>query len=76
MIEPGFIQEKVKMSLTSLPWIKYWFVIIILQLFTPLVSSASDYIGIDTSHFVFYFHSQDKRLMKSLIDDAEALRKL
>lgn len=75
MIEPGFIQDKVKMSLTVLPWIKYWFVIIILQLFTPLVSSASDYMRIGTSHFVFYFHSQDKGLMKSLIDDAEALRR-
>jgi len=72
--DPCFIEGKVKMSLTSLPWITYWFFIIILQLFTPLMSSASDYIGIDTSHFVFYFHSQDKQLMKSLIDDAEVLR--
>ena len=39
------------------------------------MSSASDYIGIDTSHFAFYFHSQDKRLMKSLIDDAEVMRR-
>jgi len=64
----------VKMSLTSLPWIKYWFFIIILQLFTPLMSSASDYMRMGTTHFVFYFHPQDKQLMKSLIDDAEVLR--
>jgi len=62
------------MSLTSLPWIRYWFVIIILQLSTPLVSSASDYMRMGTPHFFFYLHSQDKQLMKSLIDDAEVLR--
>jgi len=54
--------------------IRFWFAIIVLYLVTPLVSSASDYIGIDTSHFFFYFHSQDKKLMKSLIHDAEVLR--
>jgi hypothetical protein len=71
----SFIEEKVEMSLTSLPWIKYWLVIIILQLFTPLMSSASKYVETSTSHFIFYFHSQDKKVMKSLIDDAEALRR-
>jgi hypothetical protein len=63
------------MSFTSLPWVRCWFVIIILQVFTPLTSAASDYIGIDTSHFVFYYHPNDKRLMESLIDNAEALRR-
>jgi hypothetical protein len=63
------------MSINSLAWIKYWFVIILLQFFTPLMSSASDYIGIGTSHFVFHFHTQDKKLMKSLIDDAEVMRR-
>ncbi len=63
-----------KTSLTSLPWIRYWFAIIILCLGTPLVSSASDYMRMDTTHFAFYFHPQDKQLMKSLIHDAEILR--
>ncbi len=63
-----------EISLTSLPWIKYWLVIIILQFFTPLLSSASDYSEVNTAHFFFHFHSQDKQLMKPLIDDAEVLR--
>jgi hypothetical protein len=70
----SFIEEKVEMSLTSLPCIKYWLIIIIIQLFTPMMSSASKYVETSTSHFVFRFHSQDKKVMKSLIDDAEALR--
>ncbi len=49
--------------------------IIVLLLFMPLVSSASNYMEISTHHFVFYFHSQDERLMKSLIDQAEVLRR-
>jgi hypothetical protein len=63
------------MSPIILPRIRYCFAIIVLNLFTPLVGSASDYIGISTSHFVFYFHSQDERLMRSLIDQAEGLRR-
>jgi len=63
------------MSLIILPRIRYCFAIIVLNLFTPLVGSASDYMGISTSHFVFYFHSQDERLMRSLIDQAEGLRR-
>jgi len=63
------------MSITSLQWIKYWFVIFILQLFTPAMSSAFNYIETPTSHFVFYFHSKDKRLIKSLIDYAETFRR-
>ena len=62
------------MSITSLQWIKYWFVIFILQLFTPLMSSALNYVETSTSHFVFYFHSKDKRLIESLINDAETFR--
>ncbi|NVM26077.1 MAG: hypothetical protein HWN70_09225 [Desulfobacterales bacterium] len=58
-----------------LPRLGYCFAIIILHLFTPLVSYASDYVGISTPHFVFYFHSQDERLMRSLIDQAEGLRR-
>ena len=54
---------------------RYWLVIIVLFVFIPIVSSASDYIGISTSHFAFYFHSQDERLMKSLIEEAEGLRR-
>jgi hypothetical protein len=75
MRDPYFIEVKVKMSLTSLPWVRYCFAIIILQLFTPVMSSASKYMETSTSHFVFYFYSQDKRLMKSLINDAEAMRR-
>ena len=63
------------MSITSLQWIKCWFVIFILQLFTPAMSSAFNYIETPTSHFVFYFHFKDKRLMESLIDDAETFRR-
>jgi len=63
------------MSLTSLPWVRYWFAIIILQLITPSMSSASKYVKTSTPHFIFYFHLQDKRVMKSLLDDAEALRR-
>ncbi len=62
------------MPLTFLPAIRYWFVIIVLYLFIPIVSSASDYIRINTSHFAFYFHYQDERMMRSLIDQAEDLR--
>ena len=63
------------MPFTSFLWIQYWLVIIILQLFIPLTSSASKYVEVTTPHFIFYFHWQDKRGMKSLLDDAEALRR-
>ena len=63
------------MSLTILPWFRCWSAIVVLCLFTPLVSSASDYIRISTPHFVFYFHSEDERLMGSLIEQAEVLRR-
>lgn len=63
------------MLLTLLPRIGYWLAIIVLCLFIPSASSASDYIKINTSHFVFYFHPQDDRLMKPLIDQAEVLRR-
>jgi len=63
------------MSLIVLPRIRYCFAIIALHLLVPLVSYASDYVGISTSHFVFYFHSQDERIMRSLIDQAEGLRR-
>ncbi len=63
------------MSLIILPRIRYCFAIIVLNLFTPLVGSTSDYMGISTAHFVFYFQSQDERLMRSLIDQAEGLRR-
>jgi hypothetical protein len=62
------------MSRTTLPWVECWFFIIILQLFSALVSSASDYRRVDTTHFLFYYHSQDKQVMKPLINDAEELR--
>jgi hypothetical protein len=70
-----FIELKVKMSFTSLPWVRCWFAIIILQVFTPLTSAASNYIGVSTPHFIFYFHSQDTRVIKSLLNDAESLRR-
>jgi len=63
------------MSLITLSGIRYWLAIMVLHLFTPLVSPASEYMGINTSHFAFYFHAQDERLMRSLIDQAEELRK-
>ena len=63
------------MSLIVLPRIKYCFAIFVLHLFIPLVSYASDYVGISTSHFAFYFHCQDERLIRPLIDQAEGLRR-
>lgn len=63
------------MSLTDLPRMRYWFAIIVLHLFIPIVSYASDYMGINTPHFAFYFHCKDERLMRSLIDQAEGLRR-
>jgi hypothetical protein len=54
--------------------VRYSLFLIVLQLFAPVVSSASNYMGMSTSHFSFYFHAQDKRLMKSLIDEAEGIR--
>ena len=63
------------MWLIILPRLRYWFVIIALHLFAPLVSSASDYMGVNTPHFSFYFHARDERSMKSLIDQAEGLRR-
>lgn len=64
------------MSVNVLRGIKYWLIIIIiLCFFTPSVSSASDNMEISTSHFVFYFNSRDERLMISLIDQAEVLRR-
>lgn len=32
-------------------------------------------MGIETPHFAFYFHAQDERLVRSLIDQAEELRR-
>jgi len=62
------------MPLTVLPRIGYCFAIIVLHLVTPSVSHTSDYMGISTSHFVFYFHCQDEKLMRPLVDQAEAVR--
>jgi hypothetical protein len=62
------------MSLIIFPRLRYCFAIIALHLLAPLVSYASDYMGISTAHFAFYFHRQDERLMTSLIDQAEGLR--
>ena len=58
-----------------LPRLRYWPVIIALHLFTPSVCSASDYIGINTPHFSFYFHARDEKLMRPLIDRAEGVRR-
>jgi hypothetical protein len=58
-----------------LPRLRYWPAIIALHLFIPSVCSASDYIGINTPHFSFYFHARDERLMRSLIDQAEGWRR-
>jgi hypothetical protein len=62
------------MSLIVFPRLRYCFAIIALHLLAPLVSYASDYMGISTPHFAFYFHYLDERLMTSLIDQAEGLR--
>jgi hypothetical protein len=69
------LQEEVEMWLIILPRLRYWFVIIAVHLFTPLVSYASEYMGVNTPHFRFYFHARDERLMGSLIDQAEGLRR-
>jgi len=53
---------------------RYWFTLLALHFVTPLVSSASNYISASTPHFSFYFQAQDKRLMRSLISQAEDLR--
>ncbi len=49
--------------------------VIILYFFAPLVSRASDFREVATAHFVFYFHVNDAKLMKSLIDQSEELRR-
>lgn len=63
------------MWLIILPRLRYWPAIIALHLFTPSVCSASDYIDINTPHFSFYFHARDERLIESLIDGAEGVRR-
>ena len=63
------------MSITSLQWIKCWFVIFILQLFTPAMSSAFNYIETPTSHFVFYFHLRDKKIIEYLIENSDKIRR-
>jgi len=53
--------------------IRCWLAIIVLCLFIPSASFASDYIKINTSHFAFYLHPQDDRLMKPLITSTTTL---
>ncbi len=55
--------------------LKYTFILILLHLSTPLACFASDYMTVNTAHFSFYFQARDKRLMRSLIDQAEGLRR-
>ena len=62
------------MPITSLTLIKYCFVIFILALFTPVMSSALNYIEIPTSHFIFYFHLKDKKIIEYLIENSEKFR--
>lgn len=54
--------------------IKYAIVLIGVCLLFPLMSSAADFRAIETPHFVFFFHPRDGRIIRSLIDDAEAMR--
>ena len=63
------------MLLIILSRIRYCFAIMLLCLFTPSVSYAFDYMEINTPHFAFCFHSRDERLMRSLIDQAEGMRR-
>jgi len=63
------------MSFSMSPRLGYWFATVALSLFVPLVSFASDYTGISTPHFSFYFHARDEKLMRSFVDQAEGLRR-
>jgi len=63
------------MSLIVLSKVKFSVGIIVICLFIPLVSSASDFKRTTTSHFAFYFHADDERLAESLIDRAEGMRR-
>lgn len=68
-------QDAGDMSLIVLSWIRHSVGIVVFSLFIPLVGFASDYVGMNTSHFTFYFHAQDERLMRSLIEESEEIRR-
>ncbi len=63
------------MSPSALSWIRHSFGIVVFNLFIPLLCPASDYIETNTPNFTFHFHAQDEKLMRSLIEEAEEIRK-
>lgn len=55
--------------------IKYTIVLLGVCFLFPLMSSAADFKAMEIPHFVFFFHARDGRIIGSLIDDAEAMRR-
>jgi hypothetical protein len=55
--------------------IKYPIILLGICLLLPLMSSAADFKATETPHFAFFFHARDRRIMRSLIDEAEVVRR-
>jgi len=63
------------MALTHLPLRCCWIVTALLFLLAPLACFASELTTLTTSHFAFFFHPEDERAVRSLIEEAEGLRR-
>jgi hypothetical protein len=68
------IKKGIQISPERIPRLRCWAAIAALSISIPLGSYASDTRSFTTSHFEFYFYSQDERVIKPLIDEAEGLR--
>jgi hypothetical protein len=68
------IKKRMQILPKRIPRLRCWAAIATLCLSSSFWSYASDPRSFTTSHFQFYFYSQDERVIKSLIDEAEGLR--
>jgi hypothetical protein len=68
------IKKGIQISLKRLPRLRCWAAIAALCLSSAFISDAADLRSLTTTHFEFYFSSQDERVIKPLIDEAEGLR--
>jgi hypothetical protein len=51
-----------------------WIEVVLIFLSIPLTCLASDFMSIRTPHFAFSYYRQDERVIKCLVEEAEALR--
>jgi len=68
------IKKRIQISPKRIPRLRSWAAIATLCLSSSFWSYAADPRSYTTSHFQFYFYSQDERVIKPLIDEAEGLR--